>query len=873
MRKQGHGAGAPTRKETPSLGLPPSVLQSGLPMRPQAQRGRTGLGWGASGCAQLPVTVPKGSLQPGRGLRCCLFKEGKSVTDLITERQLLAAFHQLLHLEGALGAAKDGRAFEQDPTDFARRAMDVCLHYDGLAAEICAIVRETLGPGGVDAAALTELARAVRAEEEAHPAPPADGDFLRAPRRWRQRWEDAVRGSAQERVRTAAAGDAPAGAGGSSDLARLLAELARVVRGDLQKVWLEVRPAYAAAGFPAWEPYVRAFHGAVAQRLQELAQGARGCEQLYTLLDWAANVYGSPDFLGTLDLERLSEPLPPLLGPAAWARLESDYTTFLETKIASCFESILQLERRRWAAAEAPDVLQDRYHVPLSTDVHMLVAEHVKAARAISAELEATTLRICARALGLFVPSLKRAFLESEAVSEPHLGAYINACEELRTSFLTRFPGTFEELEEPLAAATCGFQKQLFQGLQSDVQPFFRAVCSKSWLTEDTLQPVMDKVVAFARHLQHVAPRPAQETLHEVHRYVVREYLAQVLRPRERFRGEERMAGSQKMSLEAQAIFDTFQGLGSKAEWLGPAIPCVAEILGEKCKDDIWHHLETLIRSYPDISAPRRPRPRPRLQPPSPPRFLQPSTPASRPPLPAGLPTVGGPQLLPLPVSVALCTLGGPAVLHPQAEPRAGHPGAAPPGPPAEPAPPAAGAGPAEGRGPRDRWAQGAVPGDQRARLRGRAPHPHLLSARGREGTGLGLRGGSRGRARHPPPGATPTWGLPSPRGAEPWASVLAAPNKPGSRPLSRAQLLGGNEGLCWRHFRHLRGSPGAAEAPFSTARPGASLPGCPAPPQLREEQSIYFKRKRRRAGAARWLSACFPRARSQRQSRVPPEK
>lgn len=33
-----------------------------------------------------------------------------------------------------------------------------------------------------------------------------------------------------------------------------------------------------------------------------------------------------------------------------------------------------------------------------------LVAEHVKAAGAISKELEATTLQICARALGLFLP-------------------------------------------------------------------------------------------------------------------------------------------------------------------------------------------------------------------------------------------------------------------------------------------------------------------------------------------------------------------------------------------------------------------------------------------------------------------------------------
>lgn len=73
------------------------------------------------------------------------------------------------------------------------------------------------------------------------------------------------------------------------------------------------------------------------------------------------------------------------------------------------------------------------FRLPLSAWHHsQLVAEHVKAARAISAELEATTLKICARELGLFVPRFQKAFLESEAVNEPHLGANINACEELR---------------------------------------------------------------------------------------------------------------------------------------------------------------------------------------------------------------------------------------------------------------------------------------------------------------------------------------------------------------------------------------------------------------------------------------------------------
>ncbi|KAM5337140.1 exocyst complex component 3-like protein 4 isoform 2-T2 [Glossophaga mutica] len=559
---------------------------------------------GAGHGREVPSGVVHGvsqQLSPKAGPEELEAEAGKSVADLITEWQLLAAFKQLQHLEMQLVDEKTSHTFEQDPTGFARRAMDVCLHYDGLGAEIGTIVRETLRPGGVDPAVLAELAHVVRAEEEAHPRSPGDGDFLRTPRRWRQQWEDAVRRSTQERVRQVGVREASEVAEGASDLARLLAELGSLVRRDLQKVQLEVQPVYAAAGFPAWETYRRAYHDAVAQRLQELAQEARGCEQLYTLLDWAANVYGSPNFLGAPDLTLSTEPLPPLLAPDVWTQLESDYTSFLETRIASCFDGVLQLQRSLWAAAEAPEVLQGRYHTPLSIDVHMLVAEHVKAAGAISAELEATTLRICARELGLFLTRFEKAFLESEAVTGPHLGANINACEELRTSLLARYPGAFAELEKPLAAATCVFQKRLLQGLQRDVQPLFRVLCTKAWLTQDVLQPLMDKVVAFAHSLEHVTPLRAQETLQEAHRYVVREYMAQALRPRERFRGTERRIGSQKMGLDAQAIGDTFQGLGSEATWLDHAIPCVADILGETYKDDIQRHLELLIRNYPDI--------------------------------------------------------------------------------------------------------------------------------------------------------------------------------------------------------------------------------------------------------------------------------
>lgn len=41
-------------------------------------------------------------------------------------------------------------------------------------------------------------------------------------------------------------------------------------------------------------------------------------------------------------------------------------------------------------------------------------------------------------------------------------------------------------------------------------QPLFKMLHTKSWLTQDTLRPLMVKVVDFAHHLEHVTPLLAQ---------------------------------------------------------------------------------------------------------------------------------------------------------------------------------------------------------------------------------------------------------------------------------------------------------------------------------------------------------------------------
>lgn len=59
------------------------------------------------------------------------------------------------------------------------------------------------------------------------------------------------------------------------------------------------------------------------------------------------------------------------MGAGPHPRASCGSSTTLQTKITSCFDNILKLERSHWAA-EPPELLKDLYYSPLSLDVHMV---------------------------------------------------------------------------------------------------------------------------------------------------------------------------------------------------------------------------------------------------------------------------------------------------------------------------------------------------------------------------------------------------------------------------------------------------------------------------------------------------------------------
>ncbi|XP_038604283.1 exocyst complex component 3-like protein 4 [Tachyglossus aculeatus] len=546
----------------------------------------------------------------------CSAEEGAeetSISELIKAERLLEALEGLERLEKRLGEEKQAGRFAGRPTEFARRAMVVCLLYDHLWEKMKAVVQNTLGPAPARQELLRDVAELIGREERAHPSgAQAEADFLSAPRNWRGKWREAVGESVKERVRGMPLLPKE---DSLTWLAQHLRDLGKGIREDLARIRRSVWGCYPE-DFAVWGVYLDAFHAAISAHLQGLLGevleqelehvGPQDCENVYVVMDWAANVYCSEDFLGHQELKMDMENLPPLLEPQVWKKLECAYTYFLKEKIQACFENIRQLEMVKWTTREQPSTLQDLYHSPLSVDIHMMLSQHANTARAISGSLETTTLQICVQGLKDFIARFGEDFLNSDVMNDdslvvPYLITYMNTMHELKTSLPTRFQVSFEEVDKAQAELMGRFRKRLLTHLELEIQPLFKNVVTKAWISSDTLEPIMEKVVKFDKHLKHLSHPLKKESLQDVHRCVVRKYIAQILNPKERMSGSDRLDTAVKMSQESQAIRATFEGLGSDASWIDSAIPCLSEILGEKKKDNIKKHIEMLVGNYPDI--------------------------------------------------------------------------------------------------------------------------------------------------------------------------------------------------------------------------------------------------------------------------------
>ncbi|KFO85784.1 Exocyst complex component 3-like 4, partial [Buceros rhinoceros silvestris] len=532
------------------------------------------------------------------------------INELIQKRQLLEAFESIRYLEDETIAERDAEKYKDNPQEFVRKSKDVDLLYNSIMNAIQSIVVGTLEHPTVEDTILTSLVTLIAREEAAHPntgnAAGPGSDLLGTPRKWREKWREAINESARKRVlRVPIASKEEE----SSWLDLHLALLQKHLSEDLLKIKLSVKKCYPEE-YQVCDMYVEAFHKAIASHLQDLSQRPLEINELYTLLDWVANIYRSELFLGHPDLkpEVKTENLSLLLMPADWDKLKNDYITSAKGKIKSYFGNILKLEvTEKWEKEVHPEVKENLYLSSVSFDIQTIIGEHMKISGAISRSLEMKTLELCLAELHEFMPRFGEKFMawstaQDSPVFVPYFAAYINSFHDLLSALETVFKVNTEELQKILAALTRNLANIFLSKLRTKAQPLLKKILTKNWiLAMERPDSLASAVSQFSEHLQHMREPMRQELLSDVHKYVVREYITQVIKTRRKMNGETRQQVSEKMNREARILNNMLIDQGSNSDWLLPAIHHIANIIRENKKDKIKDHVKELCQDYPDI--------------------------------------------------------------------------------------------------------------------------------------------------------------------------------------------------------------------------------------------------------------------------------
>ncbi|XP_057253127.1 exocyst complex component 3-like protein 4 [Pezoporus wallicus] len=532
------------------------------------------------------------------------------INELIQKRQLLEAFASIKYLEDETITERDAEKYKDNPQEFVRKSKDVDLLYNSITNVIQAIVVGTLEHPTVEDTMLTSLVTLIAYEEAAHPNTGSAGgpgsDSLGMPRKWKEVWREAINESARKRVLRVPMALKEED---SSWLNLHLGFLQKHLSEDLLKIKLSVQKCYPEE-YQVCDLYVEAFHKAIASHLQDLSQRPLEFNELYTLLNWVANTYCSELFLGNPDLkpEIKTENLSLLLTPAVWDKLKNDYITSAKGKIKSYFGNILRLEvTEKWEKEVHPEVKENLYQSSLSLDIQTIIGEHMKISRAISRSLETKMLELCLAELREFIPRFEEEFVvwstaQDSPIFAPYFVAYINNFHDLLSGLEAMFKVNTEELQKIVAALTRNFTSIFSNKLRKKAQPLLKKILTKDWiLLMERPDSLASAVSQFSKHLQHMREPMGQELLRDVHKYVVREYITLVIKPRWKMNRETRQQVSNKMNQEARIIHNMLIDQGSDADWLVPAMHHIANIIGEKKKDKIKEYVKELCQDYPDI--------------------------------------------------------------------------------------------------------------------------------------------------------------------------------------------------------------------------------------------------------------------------------
>ncbi|KAK7139858.1 hypothetical protein R3I94_012481 [Phoxinus phoxinus] len=422
---------------------------------------------------------------------------------------------------------------------------------------------------------------------------------------WREAWRDAVRDGVRDALKKVHLDRREQNA---SWLAVHLELLAKAVVEDLERVKTELLSSYPA-DFKVFETYVSCHHEAVGEHLKRLLVEVTELKDYHALLDFIIHRYPS-DLRDKQSILIVEEDL--------LNNIKTSYCHCQMDDFKSALENIIITEKEVWTMKKSPDRTDDGF---LTSKTYMsicqLIASYADNLEEIDENLRKSVVHFCLEELNSFHTRFEEEFLQhtrslltSDLLDcclwvEYHI-SYINCFNSLKENmqfYRENFSAQVEQLEKDVDGLIQRLSQTLIKHFETDIKPYMDGMMTKKWLkTNGDFKEVTYRIENYRGLCKSMRAPSAQVFVNDVHYYVAREYVSQLMKKKYSCKKTKSEDAAVKLREQWNELKKLFEDMGSSLNWLYPLGDYLSDIIGMENERKIKDLLIPLVNNYPDIS-------------------------------------------------------------------------------------------------------------------------------------------------------------------------------------------------------------------------------------------------------------------------------
>ncbi|XP_026799522.3 exocyst complex component 3-like protein 4 isoform X1 [Pangasianodon hypophthalmus] len=526
------------------------------------------------------------------------------INNLIKNNALEDAYVNILSLRNEVQCERDELGEKAFPVELLNKEKDLTLLYNNLRDKLTEIVQQSCAQPSCNKELLVQVAGIIQEEEKREKDEEKMGE-------WRDVWRAAIQRGVKETLKEIHLDSHEQNA---SWLAVHLGQVGKVIVVQLGKVKAELMSSYPPS-FNVFETYVSTFHKAVGEHLKGLLEKVTEVKDYYALLDFILNCYQSEKIMGSSSLQpELKEELKTLkLDNDFLDQIKNAYCNRLQADVRSSLDNIIKLEHdEMWKDKNKPQINEELYLSHIHMDILTYITGPVQASSMLDVELEHRVMCCCLHELKEFPKRFEKAFVQwNKTLLDPTLWAeyhitYINSFRNLKEqieSYRQKCPSQVEQLAKEINGLVNILSQALLEHFKTDTKPLLKMMMTRKWLSsEEDFQQLHKRIETLSQQCKHMSPQHAQEFVSDVHYFVVREYISQLMKNNYSCKNRKNEKAATKIRVQWSELCELFQEMNSVQHWLYPVGDHLQKIIGERKESEIKNYLQPLVDDYPDFS-------------------------------------------------------------------------------------------------------------------------------------------------------------------------------------------------------------------------------------------------------------------------------